>query len=267
MECEKQELLDKVVDKDQKLGSALKKIQKLKVAPVKEEQAPMEIEPIIDQDHFHLAESRLEQIHHLMQDKERLQNQLDQVFKENIMLRQPYNDSIVKELKYQVSLQDHIKQDLVAKSKEVETLQMNRRAFQNQIMQEEEKKRKVIEQELKKCEQDVTRLRQDRDQLARNYNTLLAKEQQERTQLEEIVCLLDTRKDRIDALESELTRLKMQYCQNHDHFELSLLVHQENGEISPEMINQLQEKLGSLQNHQNIEVEKLVSKLEIQQKV
>jgi E3 ubiquitin-protein ligase BRE1 len=87
-----------------------------------------------------------------------------------------------------------------------------------------------LEAEIKKLEQEVNRLRQGRDSLQKSLDSKLAKESFEMKQLEEIKCISESRKDRIDSLESELTRFKMKIASNMEHYDLGLLLDSSGGE-------------------------------------
>ena len=102
---------------------------------------------------------------------------------------------------------------------QLQTLKQNQREYQQLVKDEEEKKRKVLEQDLKKSNQELVRLRTNRDQLAKNIEQMKLKTQD--SEVVHLKTLVDARKQKIDYLESELSRLKA--CVAGDIGELGLL--------------------------------------------
>jgi E3 ubiquitin-protein ligase BRE1 len=89
-------------------------------------------------------------------------------------------------------------------------LQSQKRALIDQIKTEEEKKRKILEADLKKCDQDMNRIRTARDNLQRTLDLKNAEQDTTKKQLNEVELVANARKSRIEALQSELARVKLQ---------------------------------------------------------
>ena len=89
---------------------------------------------------------------------------------------------------------------------QVQLLKQSQREYQQLVKDEEEKKRKVLEVDLKKSNQELTRLRTNRDQLAKTIEGLKMNSQD--GELNHLKTLVEARKKKIDFLESELIRLK-----------------------------------------------------------
>ena len=114
-------------------------------------------------------------------------------------------------------------------SDQVQLLQQSRREYQQLVKDEEEKKRKILEADLKKNNQELTRLRANRDHLAKTVESLKSKTQD--GELSHLKSLVEARKLRIDFLESELIRLKT--CVAADSGEAGLLKFLEAGIENP----------------------------------
>jgi hypothetical protein len=132
-----QRLYEDLEEKDLQLGSALKKVMRLKSQKedVKPEVSQVEVsvqDP--DQELVILCETRLKEIHRLMDEKKHMQQEIDRLTMDQIHHRPHSNDHVEKELRYQIALQDQVKKDLMTKIKELEILQKTRKEFQEQLI-------------------------------------------------------------------------------------------------------------------------------------
>jgi E3 ubiquitin-protein ligase BRE1 len=113
-----------------------------------------------------------------------------------------------------------------------------------------------LEADLKKYEQDLSRLRSTRDSLQRAIDLQTAKESTESHQLQEIKTLANTRTDRINALISEVARLKMKMAADAGQTAL-MAAYDDSIEEPYESLNKkLEEKSNEINDLKNI-LEKL----------
>jgi hypothetical protein len=134
---ENQRLHEDLEQRDLQLGSALKKVMRLKSQKddVKPEISQVEVsvqDP--DQELVILCETRLKEIHRLVDEKKVMQQEIDRLMMDQIHHRPNSHDHVEKELRYQISLQDQMKKDLMTKVKDLEILQKTRREFQEQLI-------------------------------------------------------------------------------------------------------------------------------------
>ncbi|KAJ3000588.1 hypothetical protein HDV02_004883 [Globomyces sp. JEL0801] len=166
-------------------------------------------------DAINLAEKRLADIEALNREKLQLNLDLQKTQTELAELKGIVNSN--RELENQLKLQlseDTAKTEIEKLLRENELLVSQRRSYVEQIRNDEEKRRKALDNDLKKCEADLNRLRSARDLLQRTVEVQNAKEISDFKQLEEIKTVSESRKERIQSLESELTRLKMLIASN-----------------------------------------------------
>ncbi|KAJ3133802.1 E3 ubiquitin-protein ligase bre1 [Physocladia obscura] len=97
---------------------------------------------------------------------------------------------------------------------EYEELQSERRKFIEQIEAEELSRRKVIENELKKLETDLLRVRAHRDSLQESAHLQKEKDSIEILHHKEVMFLVGSQKVKIQELESKIERLKMKLLMN-----------------------------------------------------
>ncbi|KAJ1567827.1 hypothetical protein HK405_004632, partial [Cladochytrium tenue] len=128
---------------------------------------------------------------------------------------------------------------------EYEELQSERRKFVEQLESEELSRRKVLENEIRKLSDDLTRVRANRDNLQHSLELRSSKDEAEIVQNEEIRMIANTRKDRITALESTIQRLKLKSAASMSESFL-LEFFNENPEGNP--LKHLKEKLEEAEN-------------------
>ncbi|KAJ3261969.1 putative choline transporter, neither null mutation nor overexpression affects choline transport [Boothiomyces macroporosus] len=204
------------------LQIAYKKIDRLKIIgapvakpePVVEEKKVKPSEDVNDekyQEALATASARLNEIQVVLNEKLELENEINKLVLELSEERHQSSASkeIEKELRAQLDQFDITRDRLDQTLLEVEALQSQRRTFIEQIRTDEEKRRKIMEADLKKSESEMARLRIARDNLQKNLDAQLAKEAADSKTKEDIKALSEARKSRIIGLESELARLKM----------------------------------------------------------
>ncbi|KAJ3019352.1 UNVERIFIED_CONTAM: E3 ubiquitin-protein ligase bre1 [Siphonaria sp. JEL0065] len=168
-----------------------------------------------------LAESRLKEIESLTAQKLELAQQFE-LYKINNGLQQwdqpMVHPSIVAELENRV----RIAQDLYMTNKkraddlllEGAEMKAEQRKYFDQVDTEEAAKRKVLENELKKMETDLARVRSHRDGLSEAAQLQKEKDAFETHQQKEIMFLAGSQKSKIQELESKIERLKMKLVTN-----------------------------------------------------
>ena len=109
---------------------------------------------------------------------------------------------------------DEFKEASEKLAKEIEELRASRKQFVEEIQEEEQARRKTLEGEMKKLEADLTRIRGNRDHLQQQLELRNSKDEVEFQQIQAIRQLANDRKDRIEALESEVRRFKMEIAAN-----------------------------------------------------
>ncbi|KAJ3315644.1 putative choline transporter, neither null mutation nor overexpression affects choline transport [Boothiomyces sp. JEL0838] len=204
------------------LQIAYKKIDRLKIVgapvakpePVVEEKKVKPSEDVNDekyQEALATASARLNEIQVVLNEKLELENEINKLVLElsEERHRSSASKEIEKELRAQLGQFDITRDRLDQTLLEVEALQSQRRTFIEQIRTDEEKRRKIMEADLKKSESEMARLRIARDNLQKNLDAQLAKEATDSKTKEDIKALSEARKSRIIGLESELARLKM----------------------------------------------------------
>ncbi|KAJ3030036.1 UNVERIFIED_CONTAM: E3 ubiquitin-protein ligase BRE1A [Siphonaria sp. JEL0065] len=168
-----------------------------------------------------LAESRLKEIEALTAQKLELTQQFE-LYKINNALQQGdqpmVHPSIVVELEGRL----RIAQDLYMTNKkraddlqlEVAEMKAEQRMYLDQVDNEEAAKRKVLENELKKMEADLARVRNHRDGLSEAAQLQKEKDAFDTHQQKEIMFLAGSQKSKIQELESKIERLKMKLVTN-----------------------------------------------------
>lgn len=93
--------------------------------------------------------------------------------------------------------------------KEAEQLQAERTAYRIQIEKESEMAIAEKEAQLAQAENDLARIRTSRDDLTADVSMRKAAQAQERTSIDQVKELAHAKEERVKALESEITRLKL----------------------------------------------------------
>jgi hypothetical protein len=177
--------------KSRKLDRILVQQNTQKEIPVEEEAVKVQTpkQPVDEnyEDIILLAESRLQEIQELVKQKQIKE-------KEIIFVKSTNEESeIIKQLQQQAILKNELEQAL----KENCRLLEERREFEEDVVKREQKKRKLIESDLKKFDQDIQRIRQQRDQFQQQLLKPVGPPQ------------VDQPQTKLIALELELKRLKI----------------------------------------------------------
>ncbi|KAJ3121624.1 E3 ubiquitin-protein ligase bre1 [Nowakowskiella sp. JEL0407] len=207
------------------LRSAERKLDRLKFVKRDVEVGPVannvvESPKKVDEDAQVVNDLRLKELQELQNEKLQLLGELDN-FKiqvdsipEEKIRDSPIFKNLEAEFLYHKSENEIIKQRMEKLTKEMEELQAERRTYMDQIVSEESLRRKQLEAEIKKLESDLLRVRANRDTLQQNLDLRVAKDEAEFSQISEIKVIANTRKDRINCLETDLRRLKMKIAAN-----------------------------------------------------
>ncbi len=126
----------------------------------------------------------------------------------------PLFRAFAMDFEYYRAKYDEHKENAEKLAKELEELKASRKQFIAELQDEEQARRKAMEAEMKRLEADLTRIRGNRDQLHQQLELRNSKDEVEFQQIQQIRLLANERKDRIEALESELRRCKMEMAAN-----------------------------------------------------
>ncbi|KAI9102032.1 hypothetical protein DFS34DRAFT_647815 [Phlyctochytrium arcticum] len=158
----------------------------------------------------------LRQVEQLRAEKEKLAHEMNSIklkvangqITDERVRDSPLYKNLDEEYRYCMKENELIKTRLETMSKQVEQLEGSRRQFAEQIELEEGTRRKNLESELRKVENDLQRVRNNRDTLQQTLDMRCSKDEVELQQLQEIRVIANARKDRITCLEADLCRLK-----------------------------------------------------------
>jgi cytochrome c556 len=162
-----------------------------------------------------LSEKRLEEIKNLEAEKLRLNNEINEYKKQLIDIpeEQIIDSSLYKSLQIQCgylkSEADSCKAQLEKLTREYEALKADRQAFMDQLEQEDHNRRKALLSDIRKLEQEKTKLHSEKESLQQALELRNSKDQTEIYQNHEIRVIANTRKDRIICLEKQIQRLRM----------------------------------------------------------
>lgn len=196
------------------------------------------------------SQSRLKEIQDLESEKIKLVNevnklkiQLIEIPDEVIIESAPYKN-LQLQCNFLKSDSDNSKIQLEKITREYESLKSTRQSFMEQVEQEEIKRRKSLEEEIRKLEQDIVRLQSEKDTFQQALELRNSKDQTEIYQNHEIRIIANTRKDRIICLEKQIQRLRMTMATNAGDKEL-LEMHDES--TADEIIQKLRNSITELQ--------------------
>jgi chromosome segregation ATPase len=162
----------------------------------------------IIEDQKSMLQSREKEIEHLVRKNQNLELELQQISIELRVLKSVNEKQKEIEMQLRNLLDEHpLRIDNEKLLQEVQHLRSSRREYENSIKEEEEKRRKVLEADLKKYTTEISRLRSSRDTLAKQNEILKSKTNVE--EMNTLLALSDARKGKIEFLESEIQRLKL----------------------------------------------------------
>lgn len=147
-----------------------------------------------------LAVSRLAELEEMKTQRIQLKNELDQL---KIQLNNLPDDKIqdsqhVKNLltqwQYAKNDAEHYRNEVSKLGAELDELKLSRRKFMDSLESEEKNRRATLEGELKKLENDISRVRDSRDRFQQMYEARCTKDDYEMQQNQEIRKIANTRK-------------------------------------------------------------------------
>ncbi|KAI8904426.1 hypothetical protein EDD86DRAFT_213406 [Gorgonomyces haynaldii] len=221
---EAEQLQAQIHDMSEQLHATEKKFDRIRLMqkPVEQEPEPsvqekQEVLPIQNQNNEQQLQEAYQLAHHRLQELKSLnQNRLSLLEEINTLKielqRERSHASALVGLEKQIRAHVQDKESLKTKSmtllQQNQQLQLERRTFTEQVRTDEEKQRKIVEQELKKQQTESSRLRQERDNLQKQYDLLVSKASAEEQSKKTAIQQLETKHSRIQMLETELKRLK-----------------------------------------------------------
>ncbi|KAJ3372395.1 E3 ubiquitin-protein ligase BRE1A [Kappamyces sp. JEL0680] len=127
-----------------------------------------------------------------------------------------------------------------------------------------------MEVDIKKAEQDMARLRRERDSILKTVEQLNGKEAAERKAHDELQTLVENRAARIASLESEVARLKLQALENHDSQSVVALMGKEMEQLYSgwqSLDDQVKKKVFDLQDKEDLLTRLQADKIKLEQKI
>ncbi|KAG0377029.1 E3 ubiquitin-protein ligase bre1 [Mortierella sp. AD032] len=167
-----------------------------------------------------LAVNRLTELAELKSQRIQLKNELDQLkLQLNHIPDERVQDSqlvksILTQMQYARNDAEHYRGEAVKLKSDLEDLHLSRRKFMESLESEEKSRREALEEELKKLEGDISRLRDSRDRFQQLYEARCTKDDYEMQQNQEIRKIANTRKDRITTLATDIQRLQIMLAAN-----------------------------------------------------
>ncbi|KAG0052141.1 E3 ubiquitin-protein ligase bre1 [Gryganskiella cystojenkinii] len=150
---------------------------------------------------------------HLKNNLDHLRMQLSHIPDEKIHDSQMVK-SLLSQMQYARNDADHYRNEAVKLRGDLEELHLARRKFMDNLESEEKGRRAALEEELKKLESDISRLRDSRDRFQQMYEARCTKDDYEMQQNQEIRKIANTRKDRITTLATDIQRLQIMLAAN-----------------------------------------------------
>lgn len=102
--------------------------------------------------------------------------------------------SILTQMQYARNDAEHYRNEAMKLKTDLEDLHLSRRKFMESLESEEKSRREALEEELKKLEGDISRLRDSRDRFQQMYEARCTKDDYEMQQNQEIRKIANTRK-------------------------------------------------------------------------
>lgn len=202
-----------------------------------------------------LSQTRLKEIQNMENERKKLIYEINK-FRMQLMEipdEQILESSLYKALQIQCgflkSEADNCRVQLEKLSRDYEILKSDRQLFMEQIEQEEHSRRKSLMSDIRKLEQEVTKLQSEKEALQQALELRNSKDQTEIYQNHEIRIIANTRKDRIICLEKQIQRLRMKMATDAGDKEL-LEMHDEATaeEIIERLRKQIEEQKKELEN-------------------
>ncbi|KAK3839108.1 MAG: hypothetical protein JOS17DRAFT_169339 [Linnemannia elongata] len=153
-----------------------------------------------------LAVNRLTELVELKAQRIQLKTELDQLkLQLNHIPDERVQDSqlvksILTQMQYARNDAEHYRNEAMKLKTDLEDLHLSRRKFMESLESEEKSRREALEEELKKLEGDISRLRDSRDRFQQMYEARCTKDDYEMQQNQEIRKIANTRKNRIVLL-------------------------------------------------------------------
>ncbi|KAF9917640.1 E3 ubiquitin-protein ligase bre1 [Linnemannia zychae] len=167
-----------------------------------------------------LAMNRLAELNELKAQRIQLRNELDQLkLQLNHIPDERVQDSqivksILTQMQYARNDAEHYRSEAMKLKTDLDELHLSRRNFIESLESEEKSRRESLEEELKKLEGDISRLRDSRDRFQQMYEARCTKDDYEMQQNQEIRKIANTRKDRITTLATDIQRLQIMLAAN-----------------------------------------------------
>ncbi|KAI8605376.1 hypothetical protein EDD21DRAFT_146517 [Dissophora ornata] len=209
-----------------------------------------------------LALTRLSELEEMKTQRIQLKNELDSLksqlnhIPDERVQDSQYVKSLLSQMQYARNDAEHYRNEVVKLKADLEELHLCRRKFMENLETEEKGRRAALEGELKKLENDISRLRDNRDRFQQMYEARCTKDDYEMQQNQEIRKIANTRKDRITTLATDIQRLQIMLAANtgdKDAFAFYL-----NGPTDKSFLDDLRNKLKSSEEQikaLNIELE------------
>lgn len=147
-----------------------------------------------------LAVARLTELEELKMQRIQLRNELD-LFKNQLshipdekIQDTQYVKSLLAQMQYARNDAEHYRNEANKLKTDLEELYLSRRQFMETLETEEKSRRVTLENELKKFESDISRLRDSRDRFQQMYEARCTKDDYEMQQNQEIRKIANTRK-------------------------------------------------------------------------
>jgi len=162
-----------------------------------------------------LSQTRLKEIQAMEDEKIKLVNEIDKYkiqltdIPEEQIIESPIYKSLQIQCGFLKSESENCKSQLEKMTRDYESLKSDRQLFMDQLEQEEHSRRKSLMSDIRKLEQEVTKLQSEKEALHQALELRNSKDQTEILQNHEIRIIANTRKDRIICLEKQIQRLRM----------------------------------------------------------
>ncbi|TPX76786.1 hypothetical protein CcCBS67573_g01946 [Chytriomyces confervae] len=168
----------------------------------------------------HIAVIRLKEIEEISAAKLKVEQDFEAFKLQNLhpsgepAVRQSAYSNLERELEFHTSENLALRARVDALSMELEESQSDRRKFMDQIESEELTRRKQLENEMRKLETDLVRIRTHRDALSDADKVQKERDAIDCRRHEEVARLSESRKHKIRELESKIERLKLKLLAN-----------------------------------------------------
>ncbi|KAG0221631.1 E3 ubiquitin-protein ligase bre1 [Mortierella sp. GBA43] len=167
-----------------------------------------------------LAVARLTELEEMKTQRIQLRNEVDQIktqlhhIPDEKLQDTQYVKTLLAQMQYARNDAEHYRNETSKLKKDLEELYLGRRQFMEGLETEEKSRRVSLENELKKYESEISRLRDSRDRFQQMYEARCTKDDYEMQQNQEIRKIANTRKDRITTLATDIQRLQIMLAAN-----------------------------------------------------